>query len=247
MTDSGAIHLLWQILPASYETAVTMNGPECFATHAWMDRSRCAAWSHSRRLYRFILCLSKRDTFRLRILVFLQSRWSFYVNNVHRWWTRVRKKKKNAARDCSQKKKKQQPAHTNKNKKNPIVKAKAMWTNICYCAPISLLGAGVCEVYFVIVWKMAYLSETVKGRRFIKLGAIRKSYRHVPIKWKACNIQETRDGSRSRICAPAAQSLRREHDKVKKTQKKQDEKKKKTKQSIARCPQRGTSRVTCAV
>lgn len=38
MTDSGAIHLLWQILPASYETAVTMNGPECFATHAWMDR-----------------------------------------------------------------------------------------------------------------------------------------------------------------------------------------------------------------
>lgn len=28
-------------------------------------------------------CLSKWDTFWLKILVFLQSRWSFYVNNVH--------------------------------------------------------------------------------------------------------------------------------------------------------------------
>lgn len=61
-------------------------------------------------------------------------------------------------------------------------RAKATWTNIDDCAPIPLGRAGVCEVYFVIVWKMAYLSETVKGRRFIKLGAIRKSYRHIPIK-----------------------------------------------------------------
>lgn len=59
--------------------------------HGWTG-SRCAAWSHSRRLYRFILCLSRQDTFQLRILVFLQSRWSFYVNNVHLWWTRARER-----------------------------------------------------------------------------------------------------------------------------------------------------------
>lgn len=94
------------------------------------------------------------------------------------------KKKEKAT--CDEKKKKTTTcAHTNAHeqaKENPTAKAKAMWTNNCYCAPISLLGAGVCEVYFVIVWKMAYRSETVKGRRFIKPGAIRKSYRHVPIK-----------------------------------------------------------------
>lgn len=98
--------------------------------HGWTG-SRCAAWSHSRRLYRFILCLSKRDTFRLRILVFLQSGWSFYVNIVHPWWTRARKKeKKNATCDCSWKKK-QRPTHTQtrpkkeKEKKNPTAKSKS--------------------------------------------------------------------------------------------------------------------------
>lgn len=30
MSDSGAIHLPWQLLAASYETAVTVSGLECF-------------------------------------------------------------------------------------------------------------------------------------------------------------------------------------------------------------------------
>lgn len=53
--------------------------------HAWTDQFtlHCLIWR--RGLYRFILASrqNKRDTFWLEILVFLQSHWSFYVNNVH--------------------------------------------------------------------------------------------------------------------------------------------------------------------
>lgn len=38
MADSKAIHLLWQLLPASYETTDSMNGLECFSTHARTDQ-----------------------------------------------------------------------------------------------------------------------------------------------------------------------------------------------------------------
>lgn len=149
--------------------------------------------------------------------------------------------------DCSNK---HTHRHERSHKKIKEQRAKATWTNIDDCAPIPLGRDGVCEVYFVIVWKMAYLSETVKGRRFIKLGAIRKSYRHIPIKWKACNIQETRDGSRAQICVPHQGRRSKSptctwqsvgtHTNTHKTTTKQS-------RAAARCPRRVTSRVTRTV
>lgn len=60
MTASKAIHLLWQLLPASYGTAVAMNGLGCFATHAWTDQLTLCCLIPLRRLYRFILA-SERE------------------------------------------------------------------------------------------------------------------------------------------------------------------------------------------
>lgn len=66
-----------------------MNALECFATHAWKDQfTLCLPWTPPRRLYRFILASWKRDNFWLKILVFLQGHWSFYVNNVNPQWRR---------------------------------------------------------------------------------------------------------------------------------------------------------------
>lgn len=73
MTDSKAIHLLWQLLPASYETTVTMNGLECFATHAWMDQFTLCCLIPLRRLYRFILASWKGTIFDWKYLYFCKD------------------------------------------------------------------------------------------------------------------------------------------------------------------------------
>lgn len=90
MTDSNAIHLLWQLLPASDETMVTMNGLKCFATHAWTDQFTLCCLIPPRRLYRFIPRFfenkkTKKGHFLTENTLYFSKDlpiWSFYVNIV---------------------------------------------------------------------------------------------------------------------------------------------------------------------